>query len=146
LIKYFATDHLLKDIDNGATIPVLEQPMVMSITSCWRAGVVPSDEGRRAGHRHADASHVVPKGVTSMTVSVFVGTSLDGFIIQRFLEAGLVQRLIITRVPVLIGDGIPLFGILQRDIRLRHVATEQYASGLVKSEYAVAAFDELEAA
>jgi dihydrofolate reductase len=61
-----------------------------------------------------------------------------GMTIQRFLVAGLVQRLIITRVPVLIGNGIPLFGILQRDIRLRHVATEQYASGLVKSEYAVA--------
>src|ERR1700681_615179 len=61
-----------------------------------------------------------------------------GVTIQRFLQAGLVQRLIITRVPVLIGDGIPLFGTLQRDIRLRHVATQQYASGLVKSEYAVA--------
>jgi hypothetical protein len=42
-------------------------------------------------------------------------------------------------VPVLIGDGIPLFGTLQRDIRLRHVATRQYPSGLVQSEYAVAA-------
>jgi len=61
-----------------------------------------------------------------------------GITIQRFLQAGLIQRLIITRVPVLIGDGIPLFGTLQRDIRLRHVATQQYPSGLVKSEYAVA--------
>jgi dihydrofolate reductase len=60
-----------------------------------------------------------------------------GITIQRFLQAGLIQRLIITRVPVLIGDGIPLFGTLQRDIRLRHVATQQYPSGLVKSEYAV---------
>ena len=42
-----------------------------------------------------------------------------GITIQRFLEAGLVQRLIITRVPVLIGSGIPLFGGLSRDIRLR---------------------------
>ena len=62
-----------------------------------------------------------------------------GITIQRFLQAGLIQRLIITRVPVLIGDGIPLFGTLQGDIRLRHVATQQYPSGLVKSEYAVAA-------
>jgi dihydrofolate reductase len=62
-----------------------------------------------------------------------------GITIQRFLQAGLIQRLIITRVPVLIGDGIPLFGTLQCDIRLRHVATQQYPSGLVKSEYAVAA-------
>jgi dihydrofolate reductase len=60
-----------------------------------------------------------------------------GITIQRFLCAGLVQRLIITRVPVLIGDGIPLFGALTRDLRLRHVATQHYPSGLVKSEYHV---------
>jgi dihydrofolate reductase len=61
-----------------------------------------------------------------------------GITIQRFLRAGLVQRLTITRVPVIIGDGIPLFGELPRDIRLRHIATRHYASGLVKSEYEVA--------
>ena len=60
-----------------------------------------------------------------------------GITIQRFLREGLIQRLIITRVPVLIGEGIPLFGSLPRDVRLRHVATEQYKSGLVKSEYQV---------
>jgi hypothetical protein len=42
-------------------------------------------------------------------------------------------------VPVLIGEGIPLFGTLKGDIRLQHVATQPYPSGLVKSEYAVAA-------
>src|SRR5258705_4019378 len=62
-----------------------------------------------------------------------------GITIQEFLRAGLIQRLIITRVPVLLGDGIPLFGTLQRDIRLRHVATKHYPSGLVQSEYQVAA-------
>ena len=62
-----------------------------------------------------------------------------GITIQRFLRAGLVQRLIITRVPVLIGEGIPLFGTLPRDVRLRHVATEHFATGLVKSEYQVTA-------
>jgi dihydrofolate reductase len=61
-----------------------------------------------------------------------------GVTIQRFLRAGLIQRIIITRVPVLIGDGIPLFSTLQRDIRLRHVATQYYPSGLVKTEYHVA--------
>jgi dihydrofolate reductase len=58
-----------------------------------------------------------------------------GITIQGFLRAGLVQRLIITRVPVLIGDGIPLFGSLLRDVQLHHVATQHYRSGLVKSEY-----------
>jgi len=61
-----------------------------------------------------------------------------GITIQRFLRAGLIQRIIITRVPVLIGDGIPLFGTLPRDIRLRHIATQHYPSGLVKTEYHVA--------
>jgi dihydrofolate reductase len=60
-----------------------------------------------------------------------------GITIQKFLRAGMVQRLIITRVPVLIGQGIPLFGALPGDVRLRHIATQQYASGLVKSEYHV---------
>ena len=60
-----------------------------------------------------------------------------GITVQRFLRAGLVQRLIITRVPVLIGDGIPLFGALASDLHLCHVATQHYPSGLVKSEYRV---------
>jgi riboflavin biosynthesis pyrimidine reductase len=61
-----------------------------------------------------------------------------GITIQRFLQAGLIQRLIITRVPVLIGQGIPLFGVTNRDLHLKHVATRQYPSGLVQSEYEVA--------
>ena len=60
-----------------------------------------------------------------------------GITIQRFLQAGLIQRLIITRVPVLIGTGIPLFGAVPSDIFLKHVGTRQYASGLVQSEYVV---------
>jgi dihydrofolate reductase len=60
-----------------------------------------------------------------------------GITIQRFLQARLIQRLIITRVPVLIGRGIPLFGVTPRDIPLTHIATRQFASGLVQSEYAV---------
>jgi dihydrofolate reductase len=61
-----------------------------------------------------------------------------GITIQGFLAAGLIQRLVITRVPVLIGSGIPLFGPTGRDIALEHVATRQFASGLVQSEYRVA--------
>ena len=60
-----------------------------------------------------------------------------GVTIQGFLGAGLIQRLIITRIPVLLGGGIPLFGSLSRDIRLEHVATRTYPSGLVQSEYLI---------
>jgi dihydrofolate reductase len=64
--------------------------------------------------------------------------SIDGGItVQRFIRARLVQRLIITRVPVLIGEGIPLFGALPHDVQLRHIQTNTYPSGLVKSEYEI---------
>ena len=63
---------------------------------------------------------------------------LDGGItIQRFLAAGCIDRLVITRVPVLIGAGVALFGPVPRDIRLRHVETRSYTGGLVQSEYEV---------
>lgn len=60
-----------------------------------------------------------------------------GKTIQRFLDAGLIQQLIITRVPILIGSGIPLFGPLKRDILLRHIETREFASGLVQSKYEI---------
>jgi dihydrofolate reductase len=62
-----------------------------------------------------------------------------GITIQQFLRAGLIQRLTITRVPVLIGQGIPLFGSLPHDVQLRHITTRHYPSGLVSSEYHVVA-------
>ena len=62
-----------------------------------------------------------------------------GKTIQGFLDAGLIQRLIITRTLILIGEGIPLFGQLKHDIKLRHIETRVFSDGLVQSEYEVAA-------
>src|ERR1017187_1116115 len=78
--------------------------------------------------------------VTQLKTRGFKHAYIDGGItIQRFLAAGLIDRLVITRVPVLIGTGIPLFGPVPRDISLRHVATRCYNGGLVQSEYEVGA-------
>jgi len=60
-----------------------------------------------------------------------------GITIQRFLREGLIQRVIISRLPVLIGEGIPLFGSLRSDVRLRHIATRTYPGGMVQSEYRI---------
>jgi dihydrofolate reductase len=62
-----------------------------------------------------------------------------GNTVQRFLQAGLIQTLIITTIPVLIGSGIPLFGSLVHDIKLKHVHTQHFDSGLVQSRYEVIA-------
>jgi len=85
---------------------------------------------RMAGDPVEIVSHLGTRGVGHVYVD-------GGITVQRFLEAGLIQRLIVTRVPVLIGAGIPLFGALQRDIALSHVGTRQFAGGLVQSEYAM---------
>jgi len=94
---------------------------------------------------------------TDMRASVFVGTSLDGMTglaargighvyvdgghtVQQFLRAGLIDRITVTRVPILIGSGISIFGALDGDVQLHHVATRAYPSGLVQSEYAVSRF------
>ena len=61
-----------------------------------------------------------------------------GETITRFLEARLIQRFILTRIPVLLGSGIPLFGYLSHDIPFEHIATRTYPSGMVQSEYNVA--------
>jgi dihydrofolate reductase len=74
--------------------------------------------------------------VTRLKARGFKHAYIDGGnTIQRFLMAGLIDRLVITRVPVLIGAGISLFGPVARDVSLRHVATRCFHGGLVQSEY-----------
>jgi dihydrofolate reductase len=86
-------------------------------------------------HMSGDPADIVSRLAARGLQHIYVD---GGITIQRFLRAGLIQRLIVTRVPVLIGTGIPLFGPLPQDIALTHVATRQYASGLVQSEYVIA--------
>jgi dihydrofolate reductase len=44
---------------------------------------------------------------------------------QRFLQAGVMTALTITTMPILIGDGLPLFGPVPSDIILTHIETRQ---------------------
>lgn len=61
-----------------------------------------------------------------------------GAVIRSFLAEGLIEDVILTRAPVLIGDGLPLFGETGRDLRLVHQNTQAFPSGLVQSHYQVA--------
>jgi hypothetical protein len=53
----------------------------------------------------------------SIKASVFIATSLDGFIAR---------------------SSVPLFGPLNHDVRLTHIATRQFENGFVQSNYRVA--------
>lgn len=94
--------------------------------------IAPAPEGasveRLSGSPAAILALVAARGLEHVYVD-------GGETVQRFLRAGLIDRLIITRVPVLVGAGIPLFGPVDADIRLTHVATRSLAGGAVQSEY-----------
>lgn len=109
-------------------------PMPVVVLSS-RSMAVPDTLGRAvesmSGAPAEVLEHLARRGVRHVWID-------GGETIRRFLGAGLIQRLILTRVPVLIGGGVPLFGPLQEDIALRHLATRTLAGGMVQSVYQIA--------
>jgi dihydrofolate reductase len=114
-----------------STWPYGDKPVFVLSTRALAA----APPGAVVEHMSGDPTEIVSQLAARGIQHVYVD---GGITIQGFLRAGLIQRLIITRVPVLIGEGVPLFGTLPRDLRLTHVATRHYPSGLVQSEYDVA--------
>jgi len=108
---------------NKRVVVLSSRPIDLSVV---RGGVVE----QMAGAPAEIVAQLAARGVHNLYID-------GGITIQRFLRAGAIQRLTITRVPVLIGEGVPLFGALPHDIRLRHIATRHFPSGLVQSEYEV---------
>ena len=60
-----------------------------------------------------------------------------GKTIQSFINNGLVTDMTITTIPVLLGEGLPLFAKIKQDIKLTHLETKSYPNGFVKSTYEV---------
>ncbi|WP_199609046.1 dihydrofolate reductase family protein [Flocculibacter collagenilyticus] len=58
-----------------------------------------------------------------------------GATIQHFLKADMIDKLIITTIPVVLGGGIPLFSELSAPIKFRHVKSERYLDYLVKNHF-----------
>jgi dihydrofolate reductase len=84
-----------------------------------------------SGSPHEVARRLAERGAKHLYID-------GGKTIQGFLAEGLIQQLIITKIPVLIGNGIPLFGPLPHDIKLRHIETRTFVNGLVQCRYEVA--------
>jgi len=112
--------------------PYESRPVFVLSTSSLMTAPPGAVVERLSGHPSDIVARLAERGFRHLCVD-------GGITIQGFLNAGLIERIIITRVPVLIGSGIALFGPTTRDIALRHVETRQYASGLVTSEYEVLA-------
>lgn len=85
----------------------------------------------------AEIIHGEPAVVTkSLQKRGFQNLYVDGGkTIQSFLEADFIDEMVITRVPILLGNGIPLFGKLSRSLDFRLVSAERLDDTLVKSHY-----------
>jgi dihydrofolate reductase len=63
---------------------------------------------------------------------------LDGGVtIQRFLRESLVDDMIITTIPILLGEGLSLFGKLEKDIKLELMKSESFKNGFVQNKYKI---------
>ncbi len=60
-----------------------------------------------------------------------------GRVLTDFLRHDLVDELTITRAPVLLGEGLPLFHALPHEIRLIHLGTATSETGMTSTRYAV---------
>lgn len=58
-----------------------------------------------------------------------------GNTIQRFLTADMIDEMIITEVPVLLGGGDRLFGPLKQQLMFDLIETETLLDHLVKKHY-----------
>jgi len=58
-----------------------------------------------------------------------------GKTVQSFLKEDLIDEMTITRIPILLGSGIPLFDNNSLELRFEHVETKVFNNMLVRSKY-----------
>lgn len=58
-----------------------------------------------------------------------------GATISQFLNMGLVDQLIISIIPVVLGSGIPLFSKINNDKWCRLISSQAFSNGLVQLKY-----------
>jgi dihydrofolate reductase len=108
-----------------------DKPMwVLSSRELELPGFVPQIVTRWSGSLTALVEELTAHRVKKVYVD-------GGKTIQSFLQAGLLDEITITTIPVLIGQGIPLFGPLDADVQLELAESQAYEDGLVQNRYVV---------
>ncbi len=90
--------------------------------------------------KFADKAEVINDEIQSVAKQLnargFKRLYIDGGVtIQSFLKHDLIDEMVITRVPILLGSGIPLFDNSHHILEFSHVQTEVLNKHLVKSHY-----------
>lgn len=81
-----------------------------------------------SSHPHEIVSELAKRGFHHLYID-------GGKTIQSFLKCDLIDELIITRIPVILGYGTPLFAKQEIELEFKHEQTEIYENGLIKSTY-----------
>jgi len=58
-----------------------------------------------------------------------------GTTIQSFLKEDLIDFMIITKIPILLGGGSPLFKLMTKPLDFKHLKTEVFLNQIVQSQY-----------
>ena len=80
------------------------------------------------GNLHFLVSKLFSEGSTHIWVD-------GGATLSQFLEAKMVDQLTLSVVPVLLGDGIPLFHKLKQELSCQLKGTRSFPNGLVQMQY-----------
>ena len=81
-----------------------------------------------------DIVHLVEKLHANGIKHIYVD---GGVTISQFLNAGLIDQLTISLIPIVLGSGIPLFNKINHDKWCRLVSSKSYSNGLVQLQYDV---------
>ena len=60
-----------------------------------------------------------------------------GKLVQSFLKECLVDKIMLSTIPIILGEGIPLFGSVRKEVNLALTSTRSYKSGIVQTHYEV---------
>lgn len=93
-------------------------------------------EGRR---KTVEVTRQDPKALMEMVeIEGWKRAYVDGgAVVHSFLRAGLISDLTITIIPILLGEGLSLFGPLERDIDLKLEHAEKTEAGFLSTRYRV---------
>ncbi len=93
------------------------------------------DERAQVKFLSGDVKEVVEKGIKSVHKNIWMVGGPD--LVSQFFYAGLADELVITYVPVLLGEGLPFFSKIAADIRLETLGTRAFKDGMVEIRYRV---------
>ena len=83
---------------------------------------------------NGDLKEVVKKLNDKGYINLYID---GGKTIQSFLKEGLIDELIVTQAPIVLGGGSPLFGELPQRMKFEHCGTKTFDNGMVQSHYKI---------